>query len=1679
MPSYYSRVTGDLEAGKLAKSEDINLIQSHVSTGIANMIVDLFGSAFILGHDEDALTLEPTPLLVDQKNTENKDENSAWASIHHIYYRQKFRTTKSEIHSIKIDLINNTEFPVTVQAEIRDIDFNIIAEANYNLKPQLNTTSEFVTAEFVFNQQHLPIGEYYFVIRPIDLSKIDFDKYVQSGQTLEVQEIDPINSFRVRIDQKGQYAHALQASEDGDQWLNASQLPSAVSSWDPEDMAVIPPNYDLYFEQVFSEGNTYIIHNPTTAIINGEKVYPLDTHVSINGPSRYGDRIDLVYMTNDGQINVKEGLVHDTNAQKPTLSSLTSSQDVKDSLREIDTQDVDYPTKIGALKIAYITVYKNSVTSWVCPTCKEENPGVLSECYVCKTKYSNGMNKIPLVEQNDDNYITRNRDILERMRRVEKKTNYIMDRNSPSRIKYLCTLDPIINNKDIKDPEATRNIVATTNSDGETVYVPQTGYDIKQLYWSIREQSGLKAQTITNIIKGTLTGYNLTKKYGDKTKNYVVNLKDPDTMDALIGKGIDITINGVKYTRTTNNNGDATLNINLPAGTYTATASYGDAVISNTVVVLPEDATMPEEDNTSNVSTVKETRISTTGIKINGKVISSNVRTGDDAFYKDGVVVDTEKGIIELGKTEYDDNTYAKTESLNNEKKKIKNYEVSYTIHKNNDNEYNSEYPVLNINLPTDCRIKSITPDITYFKNIESFGIILFKNDIVFKEKSSMRYAYQKKFVDDETFPNMFKSELVSLSEIGGTNNVKKLDTPHTFDTQTNGEDLYLPAGKYSILIYGKIMEGQTEGVIKIREYETNGLTDKYGVSTKCLGSVNPSSIYLETNNITNKSWDCILEKKNDTYFDRGIIISQGVSVGGRIRACSVSKNTEIPNGCNISTYVSNNGGKTWVNADSGSVTFSGTGNTFKWKFVLESNGETTPRIKFDENKMWAMVFNIGISSEYIEYEDYQQCFETQLIDAERTTAFLLQQPVYKHFAEWEFARIWMDDPNNLSKIDICTSNDETPTHLGILKKYWPSTMFFNTIFSDLTLNDFEKTSVDYDDYVSPVEYDENNFRFDYDEDYTYNYNVGEIVARHEDIGDINDPPLSYIEYNIIRDDVDYLYSNNWATSWDEIASKEKVTTQTKVYSEYKEAIYIPDNKNTYWYNKTSDPIHYNTNDIIIGKSWAHGLNISEGYTSITLDIYPTLKNQPGNGDLSNINIPVICYNDKKEVVFRRINKSAIPQDLHISEYKRIIPAGTLEVVVALNPNGLVSDETATYGKAYTINKDLISNEYNVVNIDITEDVYAYGNIKSIGIRFKNTEKNENAYVFRSMPNAHDSIGLGTIRLHGYNIRPIIPYDSTVSFNWKPLYANRNGLSGGYTDEEQKVWGEFRMNTPGYIHDTQQEFHNRVPVDIYTTQNTYDFQIESVNPDMPKKTDSTVSTSYLKIGNICYPNENPAFSNEVLNTKENTISFTYNNQPYTTPIDFTGTVFELTTDTGNLFAINTETPFSTYNTIVISYTLDTLVGIGDETVASKDSNIHYHRTWNENWMSVGSFHKGELFIDLYEDQELTKDSEPVESFALPAWGRSCAHSESTNKTITAIFKKRSNAKAIRWVVLRRENPLGKKLDNINFNLINMALYTSKKLPALGPKILMRIYPHSLTATNVPRIRKYGVVYKLT
>ena len=57
MSSYYNKVDGTLKTGQTARADDINLIQSSIQRAIQNMIVDILGTNFILGEDENALKL--------------------------------------------------------------------------------------------------------------------------------------------------------------------------------------------------------------------------------------------------------------------------------------------------------------------------------------------------------------------------------------------------------------------------------------------------------------------------------------------------------------------------------------------------------------------------------------------------------------------------------------------------------------------------------------------------------------------------------------------------------------------------------------------------------------------------------------------------------------------------------------------------------------------------------------------------------------------------------------------------------------------------------------------------------------------------------------------------------------------------------------------------------------------------------------------------------------------------------------------------------------------------------------------------------------------------------------------------------------------------------------------------------------------------------------------------------------------------------------------------------------------------------------------------------------------------------------------------------------------------------------------------------------------------------------
>ena len=88
MTSYYDRVIGTLFPGQIARSEDINNIQSNVQDAFERFIKDLLGDGCILDEDENAMVLMPTPFHVDQEN-KNYDPDDNFISFYDRYFKQK------------------------------------------------------------------------------------------------------------------------------------------------------------------------------------------------------------------------------------------------------------------------------------------------------------------------------------------------------------------------------------------------------------------------------------------------------------------------------------------------------------------------------------------------------------------------------------------------------------------------------------------------------------------------------------------------------------------------------------------------------------------------------------------------------------------------------------------------------------------------------------------------------------------------------------------------------------------------------------------------------------------------------------------------------------------------------------------------------------------------------------------------------------------------------------------------------------------------------------------------------------------------------------------------------------------------------------------------------------------------------------------------------------------------------------------------------------------------------------------------------------------------------------------------------------------------------------------------------------------------------------------------------
>ncbi|MBR6023883.1 MAG: carboxypeptidase regulatory-like domain-containing protein, partial [Methanobrevibacter sp.] len=96
------------------------------------------------------------------------------------------------------------------------------------------------------------------------------------------------------------------------------------------------------------------------------------------------------------------------------------------------------------------------------------------------------------------------------------------------------------------------------------------------------EYKGCKAANNIKVLP-ILTAKDLTKQYG-KSGAFEATLVDGQGKP-YANQQVEFNINGVFYKRTTGSNGVAKLNINLPAGKYIVTSSYGGFNIANTVTV--------------------------------------------------------------------------------------------------------------------------------------------------------------------------------------------------------------------------------------------------------------------------------------------------------------------------------------------------------------------------------------------------------------------------------------------------------------------------------------------------------------------------------------------------------------------------------------------------------------------------------------------------------------------------------------------------------------------------------------------------------------------------------------------------------------------------------------------------------------------------------------------------------------------------------------------------------------------------------------------------------------------------------------------------------------------------------------------------------------------------------------
>ena len=196
------------------------------------------------------------------------------------------------------------------------------------------------------------------------------------------------------------------------------------------------------------------------------------------------------------------------------------------------------------------------------------------------------------------------------------------------------------------DGKALANTNITFNING--VFYTRPTDDNGSVKLNINLRPGNYVLTVYNNVTGEVKGFNITvnslinsndlTKYYKNESQFIVKIYGKDGKIAQ-NQNITFNVNGVLYTKTTNDTGDAKLNINLRPGNYTITTIYEGLSIGNNICVLPtlitSDLTMNYLDNSKFNATILDgqgNKLANQEVKFNVNGVFYNKITNNDGI---------------------------------------------------------------------------------------------------------------------------------------------------------------------------------------------------------------------------------------------------------------------------------------------------------------------------------------------------------------------------------------------------------------------------------------------------------------------------------------------------------------------------------------------------------------------------------------------------------------------------------------------------------------------------------------------------------------------------------------------------------------------------------------------------------------------------------------------------------------------------------------------------------------------------------------------------------------------------------------------------------------------------------------------------------------------------------------